>query len=163
MVGDQWSANLPLTYLMVESHLTLQSACWPTKSRVPISASAHTCLPARPLLAARRYLSALRSCFAAGGRQLVGFERYMKLKKSGGNHAHINAIAVPGAIAGKARQVRACPCCACCVRFALLTCCCGSLCVPHRTRLMARSPPAPALAPHMTRAGVRAQGGAAGL
>lgn len=45
----------------------------------------------------RRYLSALRSCFAHKGKELVGFERYMALRKSGGNHCHINAIAVPGA------------------------------------------------------------------
>lgn len=44
----------------------------------------------------RRYLSALRSCFAAGGKEMVGFERYMALRKSGGNHCHFNAIAVPG-------------------------------------------------------------------
>lgn len=48
-------------------------------------------------LVACRYLSALRSCFAANGKELVGFERYMKLRKSGGNHCHLNAIAVPGA------------------------------------------------------------------
>jgi hypothetical protein len=45
---------------------------------------------------ARRYLSALRSCYAASGKELVGFERYMALRKSGGNHCHVNAIAVPG-------------------------------------------------------------------
>ena len=44
-----------------------------------------------------RYLSALRTCFAASGKELVGFERYMALRKSGGNHCHLNAIAVPGA------------------------------------------------------------------
>ncbi|KAL4423189.1 hypothetical protein ABPG77_000322 [Micractinium sp. CCAP 211/92] len=50
-----------------------------------------------------RYLSALRSCFAAGGKELAGFERYMKLRKSGGNHCHLNAIAVPAAAAKQAR------------------------------------------------------------
>jgi len=45
-----------------------------------------------------RYLSALRSCFASEGKELVAFERFMRLKKSGGNHCHINVIAVsPGA------------------------------------------------------------------
>ena len=48
----------------------------------------------------RRYLSALRTCFAATGQELVGFERYMALRKSGGNHCHLNAIAVPGALGG---------------------------------------------------------------
>ncbi|PSC76403.1 Zinc finger CCCH domain-containing 64 [Micractinium conductrix] len=50
-----------------------------------------------------RYLSALRTCFAAGGKELVGFERYMALRKSGGNHCHLNAIAVPAAAAAQAR------------------------------------------------------------
>lgn len=53
----------------------------------------------------QRYLSALRSCFAASGKELVGFERYMKLRKSGGNHCHINAIAVPAAAAKQAQEV----------------------------------------------------------
>ena len=61
-----------------------------------------TCLPTRlsaclPCCPPHRYLSALRSCFAASGKELVGFERYMALRKSGGNHCHFNAIAVPGA------------------------------------------------------------------
>jgi diadenosine tetraphosphate (Ap4A) HIT family hydrolase len=47
-----------------------------------------------------RYMSALKSCFAAEGKELIAFERYMRLKKSGGNHCHVNAIAVP-ADAGK--------------------------------------------------------------
>jgi len=45
-------------------------------------------------------MSALRSCFAASGKELVGFERYMALRKSGGNHCHLNAIAVPGGLRG---------------------------------------------------------------
>ena len=47
----------------------------------------------------RRYLSALSSCYAAQGLQLIAFERYLSLRKSsaGGNHAHINAIGVPSA------------------------------------------------------------------
>lgn len=52
--------------------------------------------PCRIPFLCRRYLSALRSCFAAGGKEMVGFERYMALRKSGGNHCHFNAIAVPG-------------------------------------------------------------------
>ncbi|KAH7619036.1 hypothetical protein Ndes2526B_g05985 [Nannochloris sp. 'desiccata'] len=47
-----------------------------------------------------RYMSALKSCFAAEGKELVAFERFMRLRKSGGNHCHVNAIAVP-ADAGK--------------------------------------------------------------
>ncbi len=47
-----------------------------------------------------RYMSALKSCFAAEGKELVAFERFMRLRKSGGNHAHVNVIAV-AADAGK--------------------------------------------------------------
>ncbi|KAL6784615.1 CGL125 [Auxenochlorella protothecoides x Auxenochlorella symbiontica] len=53
----------------------------------------------------RRYWAALDRCAAAGGRQLVGFERYMALRKSGGNHCHINALAVSAEAAARARQV----------------------------------------------------------
>jgi hypothetical protein len=53
----------------------------------------------------RRYLSALSSCFAASGKELVGFERYMALRKSGGNHCHLNALALPSAAGAKARLV----------------------------------------------------------
>ena len=56
--------------------------------------------PASTISEMDRYLSALKSCFAAEGKELVGFERFMRLKKSGGNHCHINVIAVPTA-AGK--------------------------------------------------------------
>lgn len=52
----------------------------------------------------QRYVSALRSCFAASGKELVGFERYMALRKSGGNHCHFNAIAVPSAAAKQAQE-----------------------------------------------------------
>jgi diadenosine tetraphosphate (Ap4A) HIT family hydrolase len=52
-----------------------------------------------------RYLSALRSCFAAEGKALVGFERFMRLRKSGGNHCHVNGIAIPAAAADGARAV----------------------------------------------------------
>lgn len=34
----------------------------------------------------------------------MGFERYMALRKSGGNHCHINAIAVSSSDAGRARE-----------------------------------------------------------
>lgn len=52
-------------------------------------------VPASTTAEMERYLSALKSCFAAEGKELVGFERFMRLKKSGGNHCHINVIAVP--------------------------------------------------------------------
>lgn len=52
-----------------------------------------------------RYWTALGKCAAASDRQLVGFERYMALRKSGGNHCHINALAVTAEAAGRARQV----------------------------------------------------------
>lgn len=39
-----------------------------------------------------RYMSALSSYFASQGKAMVGFERFMRLKKSGGNHCHINVI-----------------------------------------------------------------------
>ena len=50
-----------------------------------------------------RYISALKSCFAAEGKEVVGFERFMRLKKSGGNHCHLNFIAVPAAAGKSAR------------------------------------------------------------
>lgn len=52
-----------------------------------------------------RYLAALRSCFAAEGKELVGFERYMALRKSGGNHCHLNAIAVDKSSSAAAASV----------------------------------------------------------
>ena len=70
---------------------------------VLLAAPAHP--PAHPPIRCS-YLSALRTCFAAGGKELVGFERYMALRKSGGNHCHLNAIAVPGASAGVGRGTR---------------------------------------------------------
>lgn len=60
-------------------------------------------VPSSTFSEVERYLSALRSCFAASGRRLVGFERYLRLRKSGGNHCHVNAIAVPTASADRAR------------------------------------------------------------
>lgn len=53
---------------------------------------------------AERYLSALRSAFAAQGREVVAFERHVTLKRIGGNHCHINVVGVPRAAAGKARE-----------------------------------------------------------
>ena len=51
-----------------------------------------------------RYLSSLKSCFAAQGKELVAFERFMRLKKSGGNHCHINVLAIPPTSASRAEQ-----------------------------------------------------------
>jgi len=72
-----------------------KGALWLQTKNICITTQLHATV-AVALLAACRYLSALRSCFAAGGKELVGFERYMALRKSGGNHCHFNAIAVPG-------------------------------------------------------------------
>ncbi|KAF5835451.1 CwfJ C-terminus 1-domain-containing protein-like protein [Dunaliella salina] len=51
-----------------------------------------------------RYLSALRTCYASQGLELVGFERHLALKKAGGNHCHVNVIAVPSSAAKRAKQ-----------------------------------------------------------
>eukprot|EP00891_Asterochloris_glomerata_P004628 jgi/Astpho2/4628/e_gw1.00067.405.1_t len=51
-----------------------------------------------------RYLSALRSCFAAQGQELVAFERFLNLRKAGGNHAHVNVLPIPAAAAKQAAQ-----------------------------------------------------------
>ncbi|MEW5297133.1 MAG: hypothetical protein WDW36_000361 [Sanguina aurantia] len=50
-----------------------------------------------------RYLSSLRSCYASIGKELVAFERHLALRKSGGNHCHINVIAIPPSAAAGAR------------------------------------------------------------
>ncbi|GAX77812.1 hypothetical protein CEUSTIGMA_g5255.t1 [Chlamydomonas eustigma] len=54
-----------------------------------------------------RYLSALSSCFATQGLQLIAFERYLSLRKSsaGGNHCHINVMGVPSTSAGRAQKM----------------------------------------------------------
>jgi hypothetical protein len=41
-----------------------------------------------------RYLSALHSAAASAGKQLVGFERYLRLRSKGGNHTHINTLPI---------------------------------------------------------------------
>jgi hypothetical protein len=40
------------------------------------------------------------------GKELVGFERHLSLRKAGGNHCHINAIAVAPDAAKSAKQVQ---------------------------------------------------------
>jgi len=42
----------------------------------------------------------------AQGQELVAFERYMALRKSGGNHCHVNVLPIPAAAAAGARKVR---------------------------------------------------------
>ncbi len=57
----------------------------------------HACsidLPPSTLHEIARYTSALSSYFASTGKLMVGFERFMRLKKSGGNHLHINILGV---------------------------------------------------------------------
>ncbi|KAK9851345.1 hypothetical protein WJX84_006139 [Apatococcus fuscideae] len=51
-----------------------------------------------------KYLSALRQCFKAQGLELVAFERFLRLTKSGGNHAHVNIIGVPAHMGATAQQ-----------------------------------------------------------
>ncbi|CAK0784495.1 hypothetical protein CVIRNUC_007699 [Coccomyxa viridis] len=41
-----------------------------------------------------RYLSALRTCFASQGKELLVFERFMNFRKTGGNHCQLNVISV---------------------------------------------------------------------
>ena len=36
----------------------------------------------------------------------MAFERYMALRKSGGNHCHVNVLPIPAAAAAGARKVR---------------------------------------------------------
>lgn len=67
----------------------------------------HACsldLPESGMDELARYLSALSSFFASQGKAMVGFERFMRLKKSGGNHCHINIIGLPLKDAANARQ-----------------------------------------------------------
>ena len=75
----------------------------------PTRAAANSFTPPPGSCGARRYLAALRSCYSASGKALVAFERYMTLRKSGGNHCHLNVIAVAAPTAERARQVGAPP------------------------------------------------------
>ena len=57
----------------------------------------HACtldLPSSTLHEVARYMSALSSYYASLGKVMVGFERFMRLKKSGGNHCHVNVLGV---------------------------------------------------------------------
>ena len=44
---------------------------------------------------------------AMQGQELVAFERFLNLRKAGGNHAHVNVLPIPAAAARQAPQV--CP------------------------------------------------------
>lgn len=46
------------------------------------------------------HAAALRACFAAQGKQLVGFERNLAGRQPGGNHMHLNFVGVDDAAAG---------------------------------------------------------------
>jgi len=52
-----------------------------------------------------RYMSALKIYYASQGKSLVGFERYMRLRKSGGNHCHVNVVGVPLKEAARAKHM----------------------------------------------------------
>lgn len=39
-------------------------------------------------------MSALRTAAASAGKQLVGFERFLRLRSKGGNHTHINTLPI---------------------------------------------------------------------
>lgn len=60
---------------------------------------------------AERYLKALSTAYAAQGKQLLAFERYASMRKVGGNHCHVNVLAVDAGGAGRVRQVRETPVC----------------------------------------------------
>lgn len=51
-----------------------------------------------------RYVSALRSFYASKGKEIVGFERYMRFKKTGGNHCHLNFIAISRTAAQESKK-----------------------------------------------------------
>lgn len=47
-----------------------------------------------------RYVSALRTAAASAGKQMVGFERYLRLRSKGGNHTHINTLPISECLLG---------------------------------------------------------------
>ncbi|KXZ54774.1 hypothetical protein GPECTOR_4g844 [Gonium pectorale] len=49
-----------------------------------------------------RYLAALRALYASMGRELVAFERHLSLRNKGGNHCHVNVLAVTPAAGARA-------------------------------------------------------------
>jgi diadenosine tetraphosphate (Ap4A) HIT family hydrolase len=51
-----------------------------------------------------RYIAAVRKFYQSQGCELVGFERFMRLRKIGGNHCHINLVPISKAASASARQ-----------------------------------------------------------
>lgn len=60
----------------------------------------------RIYLEVRRYLSALKSLFASSSRSLVAFERFIRLRRSGGNHSILSIISIPSEKENEAKEVR---------------------------------------------------------
>jgi len=52
-----------------------------------------------------KYSDALKKCFESGGCKLLMFERYMALRSKGGNHCHVNCMAIPNELADQAGSV----------------------------------------------------------
>ncbi|GMH33389.1 hypothetical protein BSKO_01223 [Bryopsis sp. KO-2023] len=50
------------------------------------------------------YISALRSMFAASGRSLVAFERFLRLKRTGGSHCIFSVISIPAEKEAEAKK-----------------------------------------------------------
>jgi len=99
------------THLVVsigeECYLAVDKGAITDKHILILPVEHYPCTLAAPLGAMgemARYMSALKSCYAGSGLQFLGFERYMALRKSGGNHCHINCIGIPTAAASKARE-----------------------------------------------------------
>lgn len=99
------------THLVVsigeECYLAVDKGAITDKHVLILPVEHYPCTLAAPLGAMgemARYMSALKSCYAESGLQFVGFERYMALRKSGGNHCHINCIGIPTVAASKARE-----------------------------------------------------------
>lgn len=63
-------------------------------------------LPQPAFEEAERYLAALSASYAAMGKELLAFERYASMRKVGGNHCHLNVLAVDAGGGGRVRQVR---------------------------------------------------------
>lgn len=61
-------------------------------------------LPDSTLHEVSRYLSALKSYYASKGKVMIGFERFMRLRKTGGNHCHINIIGISSQDAARAEE-----------------------------------------------------------
>lgn len=51
------------------------------------------------------YLTGLRALFAAEGKVLIAFERYLQLQKLHGNHTHLSVISIDPKLAQNAKEV----------------------------------------------------------